>query len=174
MPSVDVPARRDTRALTQAQLSPIEPVKVALGPLQQMIWSGKRAVERSRSWLDMLPVPISTTWFDHLPLFDFSQLDHQRPKKEVVQWKTVDLLVPANAEIISEGYIPTDSLEPVGLFGEYLGIWASNRFPYLEVSCITHGSDAIYNRADEPISAQRFEQNKASRNRETFKIPASR
>jgi len=46
--------------LTQAQLSPVEPIKVALGPPQEMIWSGKRAVERSRSWLDMLPVPIST------------------------------------------------------------------------------------------------------------------
>jgi hypothetical protein len=49
--------------LTQAQLSPIEPVKIALGPVQEMIWSGKELLNGHAHGLDMLPVPISTARF---------------------------------------------------------------------------------------------------------------
>src|SRR6185436_1736899 len=40
---------------------------------------------------------------------------------EVVHAKTLDLLVPATAEIIIEGTIPTAVVEPEGPFGEYPG-----------------------------------------------------
>ena len=64
---------------------------------------------------------------------------------EVVQAKTVDLLVPATAEIIIEGTIPTDIVEPEGPFGEYPGYMGHRtESPFLEVSCITHRRDAIY------------------------------
>jgi 4-hydroxy-3-polyprenylbenzoate decarboxylase len=64
---------------------------------------------------------------------------------EVVQAKTVDLLVPATAEIIIEGTIPTDSIEPEGPFGEYPGYMGHRSVsPYLQVSCITLRSGAIY------------------------------
>lgn len=64
---------------------------------------------------------------------------------EVVQAKTVDLLVPATAEIIIEGTIPTDVIEPEGPFGEYPGYMGHRTMsPFLEVSCITHRRDAIY------------------------------
>lgn len=64
---------------------------------------------------------------------------------EVVQAKTVDLLVPATAEIIIEGTIPTDVVEPEGPFGEYPGYMGHRTMsPFLEVSCITHRRDAIY------------------------------
>lgn len=64
---------------------------------------------------------------------------------EVVQAKTVDLLVPATAEIIIEGKIPTDTVEPEGPFGEYPGYMGHRSVsPFLEVSCITHRKDAIY------------------------------
>jgi UbiD family decarboxylase len=64
---------------------------------------------------------------------------------EVMQAKSVDLLVPATAEIIIEGTIPTDSIEPEGPFGEYPGYMGHRSVsPYLEVSCITHRRDAIY------------------------------
>ncbi len=64
---------------------------------------------------------------------------------EVVQAKTVDLLVPATAEIIIEGTIPTDVIEPEGPFGEYPGYMGHRTIsPFLEVSCITHRRDAIY------------------------------
>src|ERR1041385_8057351 len=67
------------------------------------------------------------------------------PPGEVVQAKTVDLLVPATAEIIIEGTIPTDIIEPEGPFGEYPGYMGHRSVsPFLEVSCITHRRDAIY------------------------------
>jgi UbiD family decarboxylase len=64
---------------------------------------------------------------------------------ELVQCKTIDLQVPATAEIVIEGTIPTDSVEPEGPFGEYPGYMGHRSVsPYLEVTCITHRRDAIY------------------------------
>ena len=64
---------------------------------------------------------------------------------EVVQARTVDLLVPATAEIIIEGTIPTDIVEPEGPFGEYPGYMGHRTVsPFLEVTCITHRQGAIY------------------------------
>jgi len=63
---------------------------------------------------------------------------------EVVKCKTVDLEVPAHAEIVVEGIIPTDSVEPEGPFGEMTGFMASREIsPYMNVTCITHRRDPI-------------------------------
>ena len=50
---------------TEAQLNPIEPVKVASGPAQETIWTGKELL--NGHGLDMIPVPISTPGFDNAP-----------------------------------------------------------------------------------------------------------
>ncbi|MBI4522986.1 MAG: UbiD family decarboxylase [Deltaproteobacteria bacterium] len=64
---------------------------------------------------------------------------------ERVKCITVDLEVPATAEIVIEGVVPTDSVEPEGPFGEYPGYMGHRGVaPYLEVTCITHRRDAIY------------------------------
>ncbi|HLC26227.1 MAG TPA: UbiD family decarboxylase [bacterium] len=64
---------------------------------------------------------------------------------ELVRCKTVDLEVPATAEIVFEGEIPTDSLEREAPFGEYTGYMGMNTMsPYFNVTCITHRRDAIY------------------------------
>ena len=58
---------------------------------------------------------------------------------EVVQAETVDCLVPAHAEIVIEGRIRTDVLEPEAPFGEasgYLGPRKMEKF--LEVTAITY------------------------------------
>jgi UbiD family decarboxylase len=63
---------------------------------------------------------------------------------EIVQCKTVDLEVPAHAEIVVEGIIPTDFVEPEGPFGEMTGYMASRETnPYMHVTCITHRRDAV-------------------------------
>jgi len=64
---------------------------------------------------------------------------------ELVRCKTVDLLVPANSEIVIEGVIPTDALEPEGPFGEFTGYMA-HRLPdkFLNVTCITRKRNAIF------------------------------
>ena len=62
----------------------------------------------------------------------------------VVKAKTVDLLVPAEAEIVVEGYIDTEFLEPEAPFGEshgHVNLQEYNAF--MEVTCITRRKDAI-------------------------------
>jgi 4-hydroxy-3-polyprenylbenzoate decarboxylase len=65
---------------------------------------------------------------------------------EVVRCKTVDIEVPAHAEIIIEGIISTKNLEPGNAFGEYTGYMATEVFlrPVIEVTCITHRRDPIF------------------------------
>jgi len=58
---------------------------------------------------------------------------------EVVKCETVDLLVPASAEIILEGVIDPDQLEPEGPFGEASGYMGPRTLsPVVELSAITH------------------------------------
>jgi len=62
----------------------------------------------------------------------------------VVKAKTVDLLVPAEAEIVVEGWIDTEYLEPEAPFGEshgHVNLQEYNAF--LEITCITRRKNAI-------------------------------
>jgi 4-hydroxy-3-polyprenylbenzoate decarboxylase len=62
----------------------------------------------------------------------------------VVRARTVDLLVPAEAEIVIEGHIATDALEPEGPVGEshgHVNLQEYNAF--MEVTAITRRRDAI-------------------------------
>ena len=62
----------------------------------------------------------------------------------VVRAKTVDLLVPAEAEIVVEGYIDTEFLEPEAPFGESHGHVNLQEYnAYMDVTCITRRRDAI-------------------------------
>lgn len=64
---------------------------------------------------------------------------------ELVKCVTVDIEVPATAEIVIEGVIPTDFVEPEGPFGEYTGYLGPRGLsPYMEVTAITHRKNAIY------------------------------
>jgi UbiD family decarboxylase len=64
---------------------------------------------------------------------------------EVLRCRTVDLWVPATAEIVIEGKISTEWIEPEGPFGEYPGYMGQRGIaPFMEVTCITHRRDAIY------------------------------
>lgn len=64
---------------------------------------------------------------------------------EMVQCKTIDLEVPANAEIIIEGVIEQGRLEMDGPFGEYPGTYsAAKPAPVMRVTAITHRRDAFY------------------------------
>ncbi|MDZ4245837.1 MAG: UbiD family decarboxylase, partial [Dehalococcoidia bacterium] len=63
---------------------------------------------------------------------------------ELVKCKTVDLEVPANAEVIIEGTLPTDLMEFEGPFGEHPGYLGSrNVDPYFNITCITHRKNPI-------------------------------
>jgi 2,5-furandicarboxylate decarboxylase 1 len=64
---------------------------------------------------------------------------------EIVKCKTVDLEVPAWAEIAIEGVIYPDEVAPEGPFGEYTWYYGlERRSPVMHVTAITHRKDAIY------------------------------
>ena len=62
----------------------------------------------------------------------------------VTRAKTVDLLVPAEAEYVIEGYISTEFLEPEGPFGESHGHVNLQEYnAYMDVTAITHRHNPI-------------------------------
>jgi 4-hydroxy-3-polyprenylbenzoate decarboxylase len=64
---------------------------------------------------------------------------------ELVKCETVDLEVPANAEIILEGHVQLDELRTEGPFGDHTGFYSlADEYPVMHISCITHRKDPIY------------------------------
>ncbi|MDB5650515.1 MAG: carboxylase/decarboxylase family protein [Hyphomicrobiales bacterium] len=64
---------------------------------------------------------------------------------EMVKCKTNDLLVPANSEIVIEGYIDTSVLEPEAPFGESNGYVALEAFNMpMQVTAITMRRNAVF------------------------------
>jgi len=64
---------------------------------------------------------------------------------EVVKCETVDLEVPAHAEIVLEGYVELGELRAEGPFGDHTGFYTmQEEYPVFHVTCITHRKDPIY------------------------------
>jgi len=64
---------------------------------------------------------------------------------ELVKCETVDLEVPAHAEIILEGYVRLDELRPEGPFGDHTGFYTLQEdYPVFHITCITHRKDPIW------------------------------
>jgi UbiD family decarboxylase len=64
---------------------------------------------------------------------------------ELVRCLTQDLLVPAEAEIVIEGTVPTDVVEMEGAFGEFPGYMAQRDYSFfMELSAITMRRKPIY------------------------------
>jgi 4-hydroxy-3-polyprenylbenzoate decarboxylase len=65
---------------------------------------------------------------------------------ELVKCKTIDLEVPANAEIVLEGYIDSDEPQALeGPFGDHTGYYTPQEpFPVLHITAMTMRRDAIY------------------------------
>ncbi len=64
---------------------------------------------------------------------------------ELVKCRTCDLEVPANAEIVLEGYVELGELRTEGPFGDHTGFYSlADEYPVFHVNCITHRADPIY------------------------------
>jgi 4-hydroxy-3-polyprenylbenzoate decarboxylase len=64
---------------------------------------------------------------------------------EIVQCETVDLQVPAQAEIVLEGYVELGELRSEGPFGDHTGFYTmTDQYPVFHLTCITHRRDPIY------------------------------
>lgn len=66
-------------------------------------------------------------------------------RAELVPARTVPLMVPANAEIMLEGWIHPGETAPEGPFGDHTGYYnAVEPFPVMRISAITHRRDPLY------------------------------
>ena len=64
---------------------------------------------------------------------------------ELVKCETVDLEVPANSEIILEGYCEPYERRIEGPFGDHTGYYSmKDEYPVFHITCITHRKDALY------------------------------
>ncbi len=64
---------------------------------------------------------------------------------ELVKCETVDLEVPARAEIVLEGYVELDELRMEGPFGDHTGFYTmEEEYPVFHITCITHRKDPVY------------------------------
>ena len=64
---------------------------------------------------------------------------------EVVKARTVDLLVPAYAEMILEGYVEPAEKRIEGPFGDHTGYYSvAGMYPVFHVTCITQRKEPIY------------------------------
>lgn len=64
---------------------------------------------------------------------------------ELVKCETVDLEVPAHAEIVLEGYVDPDELRLEGPFGDHTGYYSlADMYPVFHITCITHRRNPIY------------------------------
>ena len=64
---------------------------------------------------------------------------------EMVPCKTVDLEVPANAEIVLEGHVILGELRTEGPFGDHTGYYSlEDEYPVFHVDCITQRKKPVY------------------------------
>lgn len=116
----------------------------------------KQGRAHAKSWGDRIPVAVAIgadpvlTYAATAPLppvideFLFAGLLRGKPVK-LVQCKTVDLKVPADAEFVLEGYVDNTDLRTEGPFGDHTGVYSlADQYPTFHVQCITHRRDPIY------------------------------
>ncbi|CAI8020031.1 Uncharacterized protein AF_0209 [Geodia barretti] len=95
------------------------PVAVALGGDPATIWTGSA------------PIPPD---MDEMAVAGFIREE----AVELVKAKTCDLLVPAHAEIVLEGYVIPGDERPEGPFGDHTGYYsAAEPYPVFHVTAIT-------------------------------------
>ncbi|MEB3206800.1 MAG: menaquinone biosynthesis decarboxylase [Vampirovibrionales bacterium] len=74
----------------------------------------------------------------------FAGFLHNKPVS-LVPCKTIDLDVPAHAEIILEGYVLLDEKRWEGPFGDHTGYYSlADDYPVFHVTAVTHRRDPLY------------------------------
>jgi 4-hydroxy-3-polyprenylbenzoate decarboxylase len=66
---------------------------------------------------------------------------------QVVKGETVDLPIPASAEIVVEGEVDPEAMKPEGPFGEYTGYYSgvgTTLRPFIKVNCVTYRNKPIF------------------------------
>src|SRR6202162_414919 len=69
----------------------------------------------------------------------------RRDPVEMVKCETSDLEVPANSEIVLEGFVDLKEMRTEGPFGDHTGFYSlEGEFPVFHVTCMTQRRDPIY------------------------------
>src|SRR5438067_2233298 len=69
----------------------------------------------------------------------------RRKSIEMVKCKTIDLEVPADVDLVLEGYVQPGEMRPEGPFGDHTGYYtAVEDYPVFHLTTITHRRDAVY------------------------------
>lgn len=64
---------------------------------------------------------------------------------EMVKCETSDIEVPANSEVVLEGYVTLGELRREGPFGDHTGFYSlEDDYPVFHIECITHRKNPIY------------------------------
>ena len=64
---------------------------------------------------------------------------------EMVKCQTCDLEVPANAEIVLEGYVQLGEMRTEGPFGDHTGFYSlADEYPVFHVTCVTQRKEPVY------------------------------
>ena len=112
--------------LNQERQSPFQEVAVALGGDPAAIWTGSA------------PLPPD---MDEMAVAGFIREEGV----DLVRGKTVDLLVPAQAEIVLEGYVVPGEEREEGPFGDHTGYYSmEDQYPVFHVTTITRRREPIY------------------------------
>ena len=86
----------------------------------------------------MLPIPPD---LDEMMFAGFLR----RESVELVKCQTNNLEVPANAEIVLEGYVNLNELRTEGPFGDHTGFYSlEGEYPVFHVECVTQRKDPLY------------------------------
>jgi 4-hydroxy-3-polyprenylbenzoate decarboxylase len=69
----------------------------------------------------------------------------RREPVEMVSCETCSLEVPAQAEIVLEGYVDVSEMRTEGPFGDHTGFYSlEGEYPVFHVTCVTHRRDPLY------------------------------
>jgi UbiD family decarboxylase len=105
-----------------------------------------------------MPVAVVYGWDPVMDMCGGSQIPHDVSEYDVmgalrgeparlVKCELSEILVPASAEIVVEGFVSSDpaTFLPEGPFGEYPGTYGEARpRPVIRVECLTHRNDPVY------------------------------
>lgn len=112
--------------LSRERGSPRLDVAVALGGDPATIWTGSA------------PLPPD---MDEMAVAGFLREEGV----DLVKAKTCDLMVPAQAEIVLEGYVVPGEERAEGPFGDHTGYYSlEDEYPVFHVTCLTRRRDPIY------------------------------
>lgn len=116
----------------------------------------KDAAEHYRRYKDRMPVAVAlgadpaTIYAATAPLpYGFDELllagFLRKEPVELVKCETVDLEVPARAEIVLEGYVDLQETRLEGPFGDHTGYYSpADHYPVFHLTCITRRRNPIY------------------------------